>query len=128
MSKDSEAFEQFIIENNLWDVPLQDNHYTWFGPYNRKSRIDRALVNWWWPSYNSRRLLEDNKKHFDHIPFLFQIKQVDWGHIPFKAFNFWLEDAKFKQWFRENYNSVAKHNHSVSSFNSRRSIRYWIKQ
>lgn len=88
VNKDSEAFEPFIIENNLWDVPLQDNHYTWFGPYNRKSRIDRALVNYWWPSYNSRRLLEDNKKHFDHIPLLFQIKHVDWGHIPFKAFNF----------------------------------------
>lgn len=50
---DSREFNDFIILNKLWDIPLQGHKFTWFGHDNKKSKLDRALINWSWPSGNS---------------------------------------------------------------------------
>lgn len=44
-SKDSAIINSFINNNGLWDVPLENFNYTWFGPALKSSKLDRALLH-----------------------------------------------------------------------------------
>lgn len=46
--RDSESFNAFINSCNLFDVKIFGAAYTWFGPLNKKSRLDRVLLNLIW--------------------------------------------------------------------------------
>lgn len=43
-SADSELFSNFLSTNHLLDVPLSNSGFTWYGPANKKNRLDRVLV------------------------------------------------------------------------------------
>lgn len=45
---DSKLFRLLLKDHDLWDVPLVNFKYTWFGPDNRSSKLDRALINHAW--------------------------------------------------------------------------------
>lgn len=47
---DASDLNDFIIRNNLWDIPLQGHKFTWFGSSNKMSKLDRVLINVNWPS------------------------------------------------------------------------------
>lgn len=47
-SLDSEQFSNFLSQNQLWDTPLSNSSFTWYGPANKKSKLDRVLVNNMW--------------------------------------------------------------------------------
>lgn len=46
-SRDSEELNDFILLNNLSDIPINNYKYTWFGPLNKRSQLDRALLSNW---------------------------------------------------------------------------------
>ena len=43
--KDTMILSEFIKDNLLIDIPLSNAVFTWYGPENRKSRLDRVMVN-----------------------------------------------------------------------------------
>lgn len=47
--RDTEAFDDFIVNNQLIDQPLFGRCFTWYRPDGScKSRLDRILVNTEW--------------------------------------------------------------------------------
>lgn len=76
---DTEDFKTFIKEGSLWEVRLLEYKFTWFGPMNRKSKLDRFLINIWWPSTNNWQAIEDCRRGSDYIPLVLRAKLVNWG-------------------------------------------------
>lgn len=63
---DQMGFNNFIDNANLLELALINAQYTRFGPSDKKSRLDRALVNDKWWSMGSWSLRAINKKSSDH--------------------------------------------------------------
>ncbi|KAL8477512.1 hypothetical protein ACS0TY_029705 [Phlomoides rotata] len=92
------AFDDFIRDSGLIDLPLHGRTFTWYKPDGScKSRIDRFLINnnWlnsWTNSYQKglRRSLSD------HCPIMLEIKVKDWGPKPFRFLTAWLKFPGFK--------------------------------
>lgn len=126
-SRDSVLFNNFIQKECLWEVPLAKFQFTWHGPANKVSRLDRAFVNCHWPSHSTWVLHGDSRKSLDHISLLLKANNINWGPIPFKAYNFWLEDEQFLQWIDEKLKSSKKlpPNTQLQSW---RIFRSWIKE
>lgn len=45
---DTELLSNFMTSNHLLDIQLSNSAYTWFGPGNKKSKVDRVPVNRAW--------------------------------------------------------------------------------
>ncbi|KAL4346807.1 hypothetical protein GQ457_17G025350 [Hibiscus cannabinus] len=88
-----EKFNNFIMQGHFIDLPLRGKKFTWFGPGNKRSRLDRFLIDEFW-ILNLRDLVQLGLKRniSDHIPILLTTKDVDWGPIPFK----WLSKGGTK--------------------------------
>lgn len=82
-------------------MPLPGNKFTWFGPSNKKSRLDRVVFNSQWPLGKNWNISSECRKSSDHTPLLLGKKLIDWGTIPYKAFNFWLENEDFNRWINK---------------------------
>lgn len=77
--RDIQAFDSFIYDTGLVDIPLHGRNYTWYKQDGRcKSRIDRVLLNnnWLsrWPNAHQVGL---RRTVSDHCPLLLQIKARD---------------------------------------------------
>ncbi|XP_039030879.1 uncharacterized protein LOC120165429 [Hibiscus syriacus] len=60
-------FNSFIEACNLFDMPLSGRKFSWFGPGNRKSRLDRIFVKDEWFNENSdESCIEIIKKTLQH--------------------------------------------------------------
>nr|XP_017256449.1 PREDICTED: uncharacterized protein LOC108226007 [Daucus carota subsp. sativus] len=112
--RDTTALLAFMNDNGLSDVPLNNGLFTWFGPENRKSRLDRALINSKWNNTGNWSLQGLNRKSSDHRPIFLSSNKSDWGPRPFRLFNCWLQNAEFLRSLGE----VWKAN-STSSLNTR---------
>lgn len=42
---DSQTFNNFNLDNKIFDVKVGNSHFTWCGRNNKMSRLDRALGN-----------------------------------------------------------------------------------
>lgn len=91
------------------------------------SRLDRAFVNCHWPSHSTWVLQGDSRKSSDHISLVLKANNINWGPIPFKAYNFWLEDEQFLQWIDEKLKS-SKKLPTNTQLQSWRIFRSWIKE
>ena len=91
-------FNDFIINNNLTDVNLGGTDFTWIkGGGTKLSKLDRFLVSGnfgeYWPNFEAKL---DLRLYSDHKPIiLYQVKR-NYGKIPFKFFNSWLEEEECK--------------------------------
>lgn len=65
--------------------------FTWFGPLDRKSKLDRVIVNKKWLATSSWRVDGWNRRNSDHIPISLSCDKSNWGPKPFKVFNEWLK-------------------------------------
>lgn len=108
---DSWEFKDFISINKLWDIPLQGHKFTWS-----------------WPSGNFWLLEGDCRKASDHIPLILRKESKNWGSVPFKAFNFWLENEDFKEWIHKELRNGVSPNHLHANFGSWRLLRFLIKK
>lgn len=126
---DSTDFNRFILEGSLWEVTLLNFNFTWFGLVNKKSKLHRALLNIHWPLCSNWKLLGDNKKSSNHILIFLRLHVINWGPTPFKAFNFWLDNEDFKEWFDRKLCN-ASHEFQLPSgvhFYAWRQGRSWVK-
>ena len=106
------------------DLPLCNRLFTWFGPENRKSRLDRAMYNTKCNDVGSWSLQALHRKSSDHRPIFLSSNKNDWGPRPFKFFHCWLQNEDFVQ----KLGKVWK-DHPNSSLNQRfRALRQYARR
>ncbi|KAK8558493.1 hypothetical protein V6N13_103667 [Hibiscus sabdariffa] len=94
-------FNDFVETNGLVDLPIQGSRFTWFGPENKCSRIDRILVtSEWCVRFEQMVVMSLPRGLSDHRPLFFVNNCVDGGPRPFHFINAWLID-------RHNVNLMA---------------------
>ncbi|KAK1352859.1 hypothetical protein POM88_052697 [Heracleum sosnowskyi] len=94
--RDSELFNDFILQNNLFDLDLRDSLFTWFGPKGKKSRLYRVLINHPCANWGEWVLKSLNRKTSDHKSLLLRLGHANWGPKPFKSFIGWLQEDSLK--------------------------------
>ncbi|KAK8995068.1 hypothetical protein V6N11_069517 [Hibiscus sabdariffa] len=93
-------FNEFINSNELVDLSMDGNQFTWFrgGSQVSASKLDRFLV--------STELLTLLPNHFqtsisrklsDHTPVILKVVSYTVGPRPFKWFSHWAEDPEFNK-------------------------------
>ncbi|XP_039000335.1 uncharacterized protein LOC120126121 [Hibiscus syriacus] len=86
------AFNQFIENCNLFDMPLAERKFTWFGLRNMRSRLNRVVVKDDWFQKNTEAMLWGLPRTVSyHIPILMGKEMIDWGPRPCKLINSWLD-------------------------------------
>ena len=91
---ESTIFESFISSTGLIDTQLSNSEYTWFGPSQKKSRLDRVLMSSDWYSQGDWVLSALARKTSDHRPLCLRNMKSNWGPRPFQFFNCWLENEE----------------------------------
>ncbi|XP_017604874.1 uncharacterized protein LOC108451727 [Gossypium arboreum] len=111
----SRDFGKFIEKCKLVDLPLLGKKFTWFGPENKKSRLDRFLIDEDWFE-NSEDFQQQglNRSISNHIPVLLSYGSVDWGPKPFKFFNAWFNKKECLSLIRKEWGEMASKKDKVS--------------
>ncbi|KAK8327880.1 hypothetical protein V6Z11_A11G212100 [Gossypium hirsutum] len=111
----SKDFLNFIKKCNLVDLPLLGRKFTWHDPDNKKSQLDRFLVDEVWlekiEDFQQQGL---NLSVSDHIPILLSHGSTDWGPRPFKFFNAWVKNKEYMSIIRNEWGSMGYLNGKVS--------------
>ncbi|GKV09634.1 hypothetical protein SLEP1_g21105 [Rubroshorea leprosula] len=100
-------FNDFIMENELVDLPLRGRKFTWYKSNGlAASRLDRFLVSNNFiqqfldiSQWGLRRTLSD------HCPIILKSLVVDWGLKPFRVLNNWLTHPNLEQFVKEKWTS-----------------------
>lgn len=106
---DSRAFQSFISELGVIDMPLSGSLFTWYCA-SKSSRIDRCLIA---DSFLSDfgLLVQSSLQRFssDHRSLLVTIEEVNWGPRPIKFLNVWLKHPDFLTSVRRFWESYPTH-------------------
>ncbi|GJY57007.1 putative RNA-directed DNA polymerase, eukaryota, reverse transcriptase zinc-binding domain protein [Tanacetum coccineum] len=96
-SSSASAFNQFIQEGKLWDVPLMGHSFTRIsGRGDKLSKLDRFLISEdSAPFFQNFSALVLDSLISDHRPIVLKHSTSDFGPTPFKFYNSWLLDNKF---------------------------------
>ncbi|GJX27138.1 putative RNA-directed DNA polymerase, eukaryota, reverse transcriptase zinc-binding domain protein [Tanacetum coccineum] len=96
-NRSANDFNQFLNEGSLYDLPLGGHAFTRISSDGEKlSRLDRFLI-----SDNLAAALPNmhatamNRMISDHRAIILQHSDMDFGPIPFKLFNSWLQAPDF---------------------------------
>ncbi|GKE94254.1 RNA-directed DNA polymerase, eukaryota, reverse transcriptase zinc-binding domain protein, partial [Tanacetum coccineum] len=96
-NRSANDFNQFLNEGSLYDLPLGGHAFTRISSDGEKlSRLDRFLI-----SDNLAAALPNmhattmNRMISDHRAIILQHSDMDFGQIPFKLFNSWLQAPDF---------------------------------
>ncbi|XP_074373731.1 uncharacterized protein LOC141714089 [Apium graveolens] len=90
---DVQGFKAFIRINNLCEIGMVNENFTWFGPFGRCSKLDRFLVNDNWFANDCLEVFALNKMISDHRLILLYVSKYTKDPVPFRAFNWWLYDV-----------------------------------
>ncbi|GJZ85908.1 cytochrome P450 [Tanacetum coccineum] len=90
-------FKNFISSSGLIELPMGAKRFTRMNTLgNKLSKIDRILVSQHivdlWPNSHTITLL---REFSDHFPLLLSNLGADYGPIPFKLYNSWLQHKDF---------------------------------
>lgn len=91
-SKEIEVFNDWLNSNNLVDLPIVNANYSWIGRENKRSRIDRMVMNISFHEKASWNLKALSRLNSDHRALFLAKYQVNWGPKPFRMFNVWLKN------------------------------------
>lgn len=99
----SKKFNCFIANNNLIDVKIGGSKFTWIkGGGSKLSKLDRFLINEnfeaHWPNVEA---ISDIRLHSDHKPIILRQVNRNYGNIPFKLYNSWMEEEGFDEMVRK---------------------------
>lgn len=94
--RDTDRFNAFIKDCNLLEIVDVGVDFTWYGPANKKSKLDRVLVNDVWLAGRQWRIQKWSRRNSDHCPISLFVQTQDWGPKPFRGFNIWLQDEELK--------------------------------
>ncbi|PNY14141.1 cysteine-rich receptor-like protein kinase [Trifolium pratense] len=102
------AFDGFLNNLELVDMPLIGRTFTWFHPNGvTMGRLDRVLISpsWFdmWGAPNAWVLARDVA---DHCPIVLKYSSFDWGPKPFRLNNFWEHNSDFKGVIKEAWESI----------------------
>lgn len=71
---------------------LLNSRFTWYGPNGKQSKLDRVLLNAEWAFLGNWSSTALPRRNSDHRPLVTKYSNQNWGPLPFKFFNCWLED------------------------------------
>nr|GEZ61409.1 RNA-directed DNA polymerase, eukaryota [Tanacetum cinerariifolium] len=119
----AEAFNSFILNAGLVEVPLGGCSFTWCHKSAKKmSKLNRFLISdnlmCSCPSISSTSL---DRFLSDHRPIIMREVHYDYGPIPFKFFHYWFELDSFDKLVEQTWLEANARLHK-ESLNSRKSI------
>ena len=91
-------FSNFISEQGLIDLPLQEGTFTWSNDREvaSKARLDKFLFSLDWedkfPTVSQRQM---SRLCLDHFPIVLEGGSFQRGCMPFRFENMWLKDEGF---------------------------------
>ena len=108
VSNDHAAFNSFIEDNGLQDLPLFGRIFTWFkGDGTSMSRIDRFLLSedwcFGWPNCVQTALLTGLS---DHCPLVLSVDEVNWGPQPTRMLKCWQDVPGYKQFVSDKWKTL----------------------
>lgn len=92
--RDTVFFNSLIEDHGLVEIIGCNYTFTWFGPNQKKSKLDRVLVNDLWLKLNNWKAMSAHKRKSYHIPLTMSGEATDWGPKPFKAFDDWQQSTE----------------------------------
>lgn len=103
------ALNDFIVEAGLYEFAMSGQKYTYCKSKSRKmSKIDRCLVNQEFVDlWADSCFMALPRFLFDHSPIVLVTNPFDYGPVPFRVFNSWMEDPGFDSVVREAASSFA---------------------
>lgn len=102
---ESLSFNDFIDSSGLLEVNPTNTIFTWYGPEDKCSRLDRILTSKDWYSLGNWTVQALDRVTSDHKPLCLSTNLVDWGPKPFKFFNCWLEEPNFVENLKHSWSS-----------------------
>ncbi|GJV47498.1 RNA-directed DNA polymerase, eukaryota, reverse transcriptase zinc-binding domain protein [Tanacetum coccineum] len=122
------AFNRFIRDAQLWDVPLGGHMFTRFNKHGDKlSKLDRFLISESLaPSFQKFTGHVLDSLILDHRPIMLSPLSNDFGPTPFKFYNSWLLDKSLLPAlidFWENYIPLKQDNPVVSFKNKMKALK-----
>lgn len=109
-SLDTNLFAGFMELNSLVTAPLFNTMFTWYGPLNKKSKLDRAILNEPWSDMGNWFSQAYHRRNSDHKPPCLRFSRLEGGPKPFKFSNVWLEDKCFVQQVGQVWNNSRSSN------------------
>jgi len=108
VSNDHAAFNSFIEDNRLLDLPLLGRIFTWFkGDGTSMSRIDRFLLSeeWCfvWPNCVQTTLLRGLS---DYCPLVLSVDEANWGPRPNRMLKCWQDVPGYKQFVSDKWKTL----------------------
>ncbi|WJX46636.1 hypothetical protein P8452_33416 [Trifolium repens] len=99
VSSEMVAFNSFIENLDLVDMPLVGRDFTWFHPNGiSMSRLDRLLISSSWGDvWGAPTVWVLSRDVADHCPLILKYSNSNWGPKPFRFNNFWLQNSSFKE-------------------------------
>lgn len=95
VEKGSWEFNRFINSCKLVDLQLVGMKFTWFGLNNKRSRLDRFLLDeFWLIQFKDLQQIGLKRSISDDTSILLANESVDWGSRPFKFINAWFKDKE----------------------------------
>lgn len=103
------GFDDFILNNNLTDLPLSGKEFTCFSQStSATSRIDRILFcENWLREWGTQIQLALDRNVSDHCPIVLKQPEEDWGAKPFRVLDCWTEHPDFKSYVTDAWNSIS---------------------
>ncbi|XP_022019795.1 uncharacterized protein LOC110919855 [Helianthus annuus] len=100
IASNAEAFNQFILATGLSEYQMGGGRYTYISDRGDKlSKLDRFLVCLGFlERWSMATVLALNRDVSDHRPILLSTIPSDFGHIPFRCYNSWMEIPGFILW------------------------------
>lgn len=95
--RDTENFNKFMEDTRLIEIEGISSEFTWFGPKEKKSRLDRVVVNELWLSSQVWKLSASHRRNSDHTPLYLSGNCANWGPKPFRAFDDWMKVEGVKE-------------------------------
>jgi len=109
------AFNQFIQELELVDIPMIGRRFTWYNSQgNVRSRLDRMLVSLDWLD------LQPDSKQFgmdrtvsDHCALVLKYDSLNWGPKPFRSLDVWESYPGFLERVKELWSSYKVNGNDI---------------
>ncbi|GAU17467.1 hypothetical protein TSUD_340100 [Trifolium subterraneum] len=107
-SLDFNAFNRFIEDNTLLDLPLCGRKFTWFkGDGLSMSRLDRFLLSgdWCltWPNFSQVARMRGLS---DHCPLVLSANEENWGPRPSRMLKCWKDIPGYSVFVKDKWNSL----------------------
>ena len=119
--KDNIDFNQFIASTEMVEVCMRNSYYTWFGPSNKCSKLDRIMVSKDWLTLGNWLVIDLDRYTSDHRPLCLTISKDDWGPKPYKFFNYLLEEQNFVEVLKQAWTQSNARNF-ISKFRNLRGV------